>query len=190
MCVYIWNQNFKIGILSLCTFEIKIFKLKSWDKSIINELILRSVRYIVLFRRNRFLLYSVTNIHGQMTNNVILHPRLSTTEGKFDSLSVNFLILRKTSSFNAWYTSLSLLAVITSVQIPFPNLKVAHKLCYIIFQPYSYASWGIDLAEHVYWYQNKTEVNESLVSLYSGTPPCLHPWNKDIHCNADTVCGP
>ena len=25
---------------------------------------------------------------------------------------------------------------------------------------------------------------------YSGTPPCGHPWNTDIHCNADTVCGP
>ena len=24
--------------------------------------------------------------------------------------------------------------------------------------------------------------------IYSGTPPCGHPWNKDIHCNTDTAC--
>ena len=29
----------------------------------------------------------------------------------------------------------------------------------------------------------------SLICNYSGTPPCEHPWNTDIHCNADTACG-
>ena len=29
-----------------------------------------------------------------------------------------------------------------------------------------------------------------LIRMYSGTPPYGHPWNADIHGNADTACGP
>ena len=35
-----------------------------------------------------------------------------------------------------------------------------------------------------------SNANPAAVVLYSGSPPCGHPWNKNMHCNADTACSP
>ena len=38
--------------------------------------------------------------------------------------------------------------------------------------------------------QRKLFNSFSLLPYYNATQPCGQFWNKDIHCNADTACGP